>query len=192
MKKEKDSWLDQFVATEYRNMVKYVRKSLNERYYNVTAEDIVQDVALNLFTKLDFDAKIENIAGYVYRSIRNRIVDVRRKRKYEIQLEKFIDTNKENSNDLLSNLMSYAADTHNELVDDEVFYEIFDQAFNKLPAKHKAIIIATEFESRSFDDISQEWNIPVGTLLSWKHRGIKKLKEYINTDDFYINNEEYN
>ena len=96
MKVEKENkGLKSFISSEYRNLVSFVRKYFNERYYDVTAEDIVQDVAANLFSKLDFDEHLENVAGYVYRSIRNRITDFQRKAKKEIPFEKFTNDNGE-------------------------------------------------------------------------------------------------
>lgn len=193
MKSEnQNTGLSQFIATEYKNLVKYVKKYLNEKYYNVTAEDIVQDVALNLFTKLDFDAKIENVAGYVYRSVKNRVVDVQRKPKNEVLLEQFNDVDDSNGDDFIAKLLANAQESESKFVDSELFHKKLNAAFEELPAKQRAVIIATEFEGYSFEELSDEWDVPVGTLLSWKHRGIKKLKEYIKLDDFYIVNEENN
>ncbi len=193
MKSEnQNTGLGQFIAIEYKNLVKYVRKYLNEKYYNVTAEDIVQDVALNLFTKLDFDAKIENVAGYVYRSVKNRVVDVQRKPKNEVLLDQFNDEEDSNGDDFIAKLLAKAQESETKLVDNELFHKKLQKAFEELPAKQRAVIIATEFEGYSFEELSDEWDVPIGTLLSWKHRGIKKLKEYIKLDDFYIVNEENN
>lgn len=192
MKSEnQNTGLSQFIATEYKNLVKYVKKYLNEKYYNVTAEDIVQDVALNLFTKLDFDANIENVAGYVYRSVKNKVVDVQRKPKKEVLLEQFNDDDSK-SDDLIAKLLFNATEVDQKLVDSELFYKKLDVAFKELPPNQRAVIVATEFEGCSFEELSVEWDVPVGALLSWKHRGIKKLKEYIKLDDFYIVNEENN
>ena len=190
--KNQNTGLGQFIAAEYKNLVKYVKKYLNEKYYNVTAEDIVQDVALNLFTKLDFDAKIENVAGYVYRSVKNRVVDVQRKPKNEVLLEQFNDVDDSNGNDFIAKLLAKAQESESKLVDSELFHKKLNAAFEELPAKQRAVIVATEFEDYSFEELSKEWDVPVGTLLSWKHRGIMKLKEYIKLDDFYIVTEENN
>ena len=45
------------------------------------AEDIVQDVALRLFSKAVDYSPINNIGGFVYSSIRNRIIDLMRTKK---------------------------------------------------------------------------------------------------------------
>ncbi len=71
-----------FFAREYDNLVSFVRKNWKAAN-EAEAEDIVQDVALNLFTKVDFNTPIENLFAYVYRSLRNKIIDLRRKRREE-------------------------------------------------------------------------------------------------------------
>jgi len=132
------------------------------------------------------------MAGYVYRSIRNRIIDVRRKPKNEVLLEQLSGSNDSSGNDLIAKLLLNNTELDYKLIDSEQFYHKLNEAFNLLPAKHRAIIVATEFEGYSFEELSDEWDVPIGTLLSWKHRGIKKLKEYIKLDDFYIIHEESN
>ena len=171
-----------FISSEYRNLVLYVKKYLNERYYNVSAEDIIQDVSVNIFSKLDFDEHVENIAGYVYRSIRNKITDSQRKSKKEIPFKDFVD---EEGEEYISENILDITDTKLKEIDDERFYEIFHKALDQLSPNQQMIFVATEIDGYTFDELSDELNIPIGTLLSWKHRGVKKLKELIKLDDFY-------
>jgi len=178
--------LSSFFATEYRSLIRYVKKYINERYYNITAEDIIQDVAVNIFNKVDFDLQIENIAGYFYRSIRNKIADIRKRKQKELLLNDFSDGQNENS--FLEVLLSNGTD-NSKTIDDNGFYRKFNNALKELSPNQQAVILATEIDELSFDELSEEWGIPVGTLLSWKSRGMKKLKEKIKLDDFYIDNE---
>lgn len=178
--------LSQYIAGEYKNLVLYVKRFINERYYNVNAEDIVQDVALNLFTKVDFDSKIENIAGYVYRSVRNRIVDVQRKHKHDIPISPSSSRGDGGDAGFIASILSVSDEVSPDVIDTEVFYQKLDDAFKLLPTKQKAIIVATLIEGRSFNEVAEAWNVPVGTLLSWKHRGIAKLRKSLKLSDFYI------
>ena len=41
----------------------------------------------------------------------------------------------------------------------------------------KAIVIETEFEGRSFRELADEWNIPIGTLLARKSRALQKIRK---------------
>ncbi len=174
--------LKSFISSEYRNMVSYVRRYLNEKYYDVNAEDIVQDVAVNMFSKLDLDDKLENIAGYVYRSIKNKITDIRRKKLNEIPFEHFTD---DKGNEYISDKGAVLDEPNINEIDDFKFYGVLNKALSKLSPSQQMVFIATEFDGYTFEELSDELDIPIGTLLSWKHRGVKKLKEIIRPDDFY-------
>ncbi|MDA3954599.1 MAG: RNA polymerase sigma factor [Bacteroidales bacterium] len=188
MKVEKEhKGLKSFVSSEYKNLVSYVRRYFNENYYDVSAEDIVQDVAVNIFSKLDIDKQVENIAGYVYRSIRNRITDFQRKSKKEVPFENFVNDEGE---EYISENIHEEFDIPFETIDDEQFYKTFYEALNQLSPNQQMVFVATEIDGCTFDELSDELNIPIGTLLSWKHRGVKKLKELIKLDDFYNENED--
>lgn len=187
MKVEKEhKGLKSFISSEYRNLVSYVRRYFNENYYDISAEDIVQDVAVNVFSKLDFDAHVENIAGYVYRSIRNRIIDFQRKKRKEILFEKFTGNDGE---DHFSENISEASEFFFNEIDDDKFYASMQEALNKLSPNQQMVFVATEIDGFTFEELSDQLEIPIGTLLSWKHRGVKKLKEIISIDDFYIKND---
>jgi len=182
MKVEKEhKGLKSFISLEYRSLVSYVRRYFNEKYYNVSAEDIVQDVAVNLFSKLDIDGQLENIAGYVYRSIRNRITDFQRKSKKEITFNNFVDDEGE---EYYSENIPLEEIIFNE-IDDEKFYDSIHKALDQLSPNQQMVFVATEIDGYTFEELSDELEIPIGTLLSWKHRGVKKLKEIIRPDDFY-------
>ncbi len=178
--------LKAFVSSEYRNLVSYVRRYLNERYYNIGAEDVVQDVALNLFSKLDFDEQLENVAGYVYRSIKNKITDFQRKNKKEIPFERF--SNEEGMETYSQNIAELEESINSE-IDDSRFYDQLNDALSKLNPNQQMIFIATEIEGYTFEEVADELDIPIGTLLSWKHRGVKKLKEIIKLDELYMEND---
>jgi RNA polymerase sigma-70 factor (ECF subfamily) len=185
MKEEKaHKGLKLFVSSEYRSLVSYVRKYFNEKYYNISAEDIVQDVAVNLFSKLDIDGQLENIAGYVYRSIRNKITDLQRKKKKEITFNKFVDDEGEEH---YSENIPIEENTFHE-IDDEKFYDFIHKALDQLSPNQQMVFVATEIDGYTFEELSDELEIPIGTLLSWKHRGVKKLKQIIRPDDLYLKN----
>lgn len=175
-----------FISGEYRNLVVYVKKYMNERYYNITAEDIIQDVTLNIFSTVEFDSRIENIAGYFYRSLRNRVSDIRSKKKNELLIDNFSNDN--NGNSFFETLLTDEFDD-SKTINDSKFYQKLHEALEVLNPNQQAVIIATEIDHYTYDELSEEWGIPIGTLLSWKSRGIKKLKEKIKLDDFYIDNE---
>ena len=173
MKEEKNIKiaLKKFFTNEYNKLIYYVHGYLSEVYYGVDAEDIIQDVALNIFSKADINAPIENLAAYIYRAVRNRIIDIQRKHRKSTSIESF--NNKINENVIM--------ETISDVVEEEEFYKNEElqrrmvNAVEQLKSEEKAVIIETEFNDKSFNELSEVWDIPVGTLLARKHRALGKL-----------------
>lgn len=168
MSSETDNYnkLNTFFSEEYRSLRAYAQSRID----NATdrdAEDIVQDVALNVFSRANGSLPIENIAGFVYRSIRNKVVDILRTRKLETR----------SMEDENQHITSLAEEVFGE---DELAYspqlnEELKTAIAKLRPPYRDIIIAIDFEGYSYREISQETAIPEGTLMSRRHRAISLL-----------------
>jgi RNA polymerase sigma-70 factor (ECF subfamily) len=60
------------------------------------------------------------------------------------------------------------------------------QAIEKLKPEQQEVIIATEFEGYTFEELSEKTGVPIGTLLSRKHRAMAKLYNML-TDKTIIN-----
>ena len=180
MKEEKNirAAIRDFFKKEYNKLVNYVHGYLNELSYSVDAEDIIQDVALNIYSKADINAPIENLTAYVYRSVKNKIIDIRRRRRREsMSIEDF--NNKKNEN-ILSETVS--VEEEEDFYKDENVYKKMIAAMDKLKLQERDIIIETEFNRRSFNELSIEWNTPVGTLLARKHRALSKLQKLLQAE----------
>jgi len=167
--------LENFFRTEYHKLVGFVRSNLDERYGSDAPEDIVQDVALSLISKLDPDTQIRNLTGYIYRSVKNRIIDYRNKKQRNVSIDQFTDEKKDNY------LLNTLAD---ETLAEESGYADIDpeklrEAIGHLRPDEQAVIMATVFENQTYEELSAEWDIPVGTLLSRKHRALSKLHKYL-------------
>jgi len=183
MKTENKKTLEQFFAREYNKLINYVHIYLSDKYFNVDAEDIIQDVALNIYSKLDINAPIENLAGYFFRALRNKIIDYQRKPRFNVSLENIKDENDENL--LLKTVPDNSIETEDFGRNEELQKKLM-MAIEKLKPDQQAIIIETEFEGHTFEELSNRWNIPVGTLLSRKHRAMNKLQKMLLNE---INND---
>jgi RNA polymerase sigma-70 factor (ECF subfamily) len=168
------SRVDNFFRSEYQKMVNFVRKNLDERFFGASPEDIVQDVALGLITRLDPDTQVVNLSAYIYQAIRNRIVDSLRKKKRAVAIESFADQEQRN---YLLNTITDETEEENEYTDIEP--ALLREAIAELRPDEQAVIIATVFEERSYEELSEEWEVPVGTLLSRKHRALSKLHKIL-------------
>ena len=88
--------LETFFRLEYRKLVNFVSKNLDDRFFEASPEDIVQDVVVGMIDKIEVDTQIGNLSAYIYRSIRNRIIDYQKKKKRSVSLENFTDKKNEN------------------------------------------------------------------------------------------------
>jgi RNA polymerase sigma-70 factor (ECF subfamily) len=170
--------VDNFFRSEYQKLLNFVRKNLDDRFFGASPEDIVQDVALGLISRLDPDAQVENLSAYIYKAIKNRIIDSLKKKQRNVPIENFRD--QKNGNYLLNNMTDETTEDEKEYLSIEP--RMLKAAMAELRPDEQALIIATEFEQRSYEELSDEWEIPVGTLLSRKHRALSKLhKILLNT-----------
>ncbi len=55
-------------------------------------------------------------------------------------------------------------------------------AIQELSDIEQFIINQTEFEGKTFEQLSKELQIPIGTLLSKKHRALNKLYKILKTE----------
>lgn len=164
--------ISQFMTMERDCLVNYVHRFIEDTG-DRDGEDIVQDVALRLLDRPDVLAPIEAISSYVYQSLRNRVIDYLRKRRTMISLDEPVE--EENGQSLALQLADEIHDIDKEVARSELKAKIFE-AIDSLPDMEKAIIIETEVNGRSFRELSEEWEIPVGTLLTRKSRAFAKVR----------------
>ena len=176
-KEQQKKSLDRFFRNEYQKLVNFIRKNLDDRYFEASPEDIIQDVAVGLLDKLDLDAQIGNLTGYIYRSVRNRIIDYQQKKQRNVSIERFTDA--KNGNYLLNTIADETLAEEQDYMNIEP--EMLQKAISQLRPDEQAVIIATEFEHQTYEELSAEWDVPVGTLLSRKHRALSKLHNILLT-----------
>lgn len=152
--------INEFFRTEYSRLVRFVRRLIDDAA-DRDAEDIVQDVMLGLFDKADVTAPIENLSAYIYSALRNRVTDMFRRKRDVASL---------------AALVHESAEDAAHVLEKKELRESVVKAIENLSDDQKAVIIATEFEDRSFGELSEEWEIPIGTLLARKSRALKKIK----------------
>lgn len=183
MSKRNDSILKSFINGEYNKLVNYVRSYIGHSLLFYEPEDIIQDVALNIYSKLDLNAPVENLAGYFYRALKNKIIDLRRKPKHDQSIEDYRDEKEENY------LLKTIPDENDDLLieEKEERYRQLYEAIEMLKPDEQAIIYETELTGISFEELSKRWNIPIGTLLSRKHRAMQKVQKIVEKQNNHLN-----
>jgi RNA polymerase sigma factor (sigma-70 family) len=163
---ENNTNLKHFFNAEYHALKNYVRSKIEDTA-DRDAEDILQDVALNLFSREDHLTPINNIAGFVYRSIRNKIIDTMRTKKVRVDLDESFEENLAELAELFYDDSSYAN------ADD--LKAKLKAAILHLKPDYKEVILALDFENLSYAQLSLELGIPQGTLMFRRHRALSLL-----------------
>jgi RNA polymerase sigma-70 factor (ECF subfamily) len=172
--------LGEFFARERHNLVRFVRRLIDETA-GKDGDDFVQDVMLGIFEKADITRPIADLTSYVYRSLYNRVVDAYRKKKAGsrvLSLDMPVggkNRGRERGLALSELLEDERSDVH-EALERRWSIEKLHDAVERLDPRSRAVIIATEFEGMSFRELSEEWGVPLGTLLSLKHRALKQIR----------------
>lgn len=164
--------LKTFFDDEYHSLRAYAKSRIDDAA-DRDAEDIIQDVALKLFSRSDTASPIHNIAGFVYNSIRNRIVDIMRTKKNKVHME----------NEMETRLTEFTEQFYGK--SDNSYSEQMKTALKKailnLKPVHQNIIRAIDFEGYTYRELSQETGIPEGTLMSRRHRAVALLFNALDT-----------
>ncbi len=137
-------------------------------------EDMVQDVALSILNRAEVAVPIENLPAYVYRALRNRVIDeMRRPSGGVLSLEADAAPGSDlRLSDVLADLRPDPASS----VEREETRQSLYQAIDALPLEQKAVIIATEIQGHSYRELAEAWGVPMGTLLARKARGLKTMR----------------
>lgn len=171
--------IEVFFKEEYRAMLAYVRGHIHDAAER-DGEDIVQDVMLRLFEAPDPGLPIENLAAYVYRALRNRVIDLLRARRRgrERSIEEPVHADEDIS--LRDMLEDARIDVPRDMEREELRRDLFD-AIEELPDEQREVLVLTEFEGWSFRELSEATGTPIGTLLARKSRALGKIRKRLET-----------
>lgn len=133
------------------------------------AEDIVQDVALRIFSRADDAMPINNIGGFVYNAIRNRITDIMRGKKERKLPSEDIDQQWQEFAEL------FYGDADNSYSPE--METALKKAVTDLKPMYRDIVIAIDFEGYTYKELAERTGIPSGTLMSRRHRAMSELSK---------------
>ena len=171
----KGSDVRSFVVSERQRLVRYAQSLVRNRT-EMDAEDIVHDVLIKVLERADRMAP-ENLAAYVFRSVRNRVIDNVRGQRPAVELDAPAPDRHEGLVDLLRDQRPDALEA---LQTDEGKRQLFI-ALDGLSEIERDVVVAHEFEGTSFREMSDKWDVPINTLLSHKSRAMKKLKKHFTS-----------
>jgi|SRR5690606_3422169 len=150
------------------------------------AEDILQEVWYQ-FSNLSNISDIVNISSWLFSVTRNKITDSYRKKSTE-NLEDFTYEDEEGILVIKEFLLEdNQGNPELKMFQDEIWNEIFN-ALDELPQKQKFVYIENEIEGKTLQQIADELNENLKTIISRKQYAVKYLRQRLNQLYIDLNN----
>jgi RNA polymerase sigma factor (sigma-70 family) len=176
MTQQQNEIIEQAVKNERKKLLQFIRTRVaNED----DASDILQDVFYQLASNRGMVDTIENMASWLYRVTRNKIIDWYRKRKTE-SIDTMAAFNDEDEDGYFSNLAALSSadsDNPDEIYERQLVWDTMYEALSELPEDQREVFILHELENKSFNEIAEQTGVSVNTLLSRKRYAVLHLRE---------------
>ena len=174
---EQDQWIAQAIETDGSRLRNYIRKHVVDLE---AAEDILQEVFVELVEAYRLLKPIEQVSGWLFRVAKNRIIDRFRGRRLESLSQDRYGEDDEvavSLEDLLPSPDSgpEAAYARSVLLDE------VDEALREMPEEQRSVFIAHEWEGYSFKELAAETGVSVNTLLSRKRYAVLHLRRRLRS-----------
>jgi len=174
--KEADK-IEHVYKTERKRLLGYISKKITD---NLEAEDILQDVFYQLTLGFQKSIVIENLTAWLYKVADNRITDLFRKKKPVAfsMIENYIDD--DDGPVSLVDILPELGTSHEDEELKSMIWELIEKTLMELPEEQSSVFRATEFEEKSFNEISLETDVGINTLISRKRYAVLALRENLN------------
>lgn len=139
------------------------------------AQDLVQDVLLKLYSRVDQLAEVEAVATWLGRVVYNQFVDNRRR--YKVRHLHIVD-----DPNLATNPDQAAAEqaSTEDLVAGEITRAHIESALQQLSHDHRLIIMLHDVEGYTLTEVAEITGIPIGTVKSRRHRARERLEKLLD------------
>ena len=174
--KESDK-IEHVYRTERKRLLGYISKKITD---NLDAEDILQDVFYQLTIGFQNSIVIENLTAWLYRVADNRITDLFRKKQPVAfsMIENYVDDDEGPVS--LIDILPELGTSHEDEELKTLIREMIEKTLSELPEEQSSVFRATEYEDKSFNEISLETGVGVNTLISRKRYAVLALRENLN------------
>lgn len=175
---EDDSKIEQIVRKEKKRLLNFIR----QRTPTVEdAEDILQDVFYELVESYRLMKPVEQLASWMFTVARNKITDLYRKKKPD-SFEDTMHVGDENDEPLLlSDILKANTTSADDKMMNDLIMEVVAEALDELPKEQRDAFVMHELEDKSMQQIADEMNTSVKTVISRKRYAVLYMRERLKT-----------
>lgn len=179
---EKENFVSKTVENYGTKLMGFIRSKVRN---SEDAEDILQEVWYQ-FSNLSNLSDIVNVSSWLYTVSRNKITDNYRKK----QTENLEDFSYEDEGDLI--IREFLMENNDENPELKMFQEqIWDEIFSaleELPETQRLVYTENELEGKTLQQIADEQNENLKTIISRKQYAVKHLRKKLNRLYMDLNN----
>jgi RNA polymerase sigma factor (sigma-70 family) len=174
---EQNQWIAQAMKRDQPRLRNYIRKHVVDLE---AAEDILQDVFVELVEAYRLIKPIEQVTAWLFRVAKNRMIDRFRDRKLEsLNQLKYRDDDEMAVS--LEDLLPSSDSGPEAAYARTVLLEEIDEALDEMPPEQRYVFIAHEWEGYSFKELAAETGVSVNTLLSRKRYAVLHLRRRLKS-----------
>ncbi|MBJ6138974.1 RNA polymerase sigma factor [Marinobacter litoralis] len=145
------------------------------------AEDLVQDVVVKLYSKLDELETIDQLRPWLNRVLYRQFVDSIRKRPAGREVNASVMDDTESATSYLDTLPSDSADPISGLTEASNNVAL-TKALNQLTPDQRTLILLHDVDDWRQDDIAEVLEVAVGTIKSRLHRTRAALRKFLQAE----------
>ena len=172
-----------FNTTDFQSIVENLQEKVRNtcfRYVNNAedADDIAQEVFIQVYESMDHFREESQISTWVYRIAVNKSLDFLRSKKRKKrfgQLTSLFRSTEEGEE--IIDIPSYG--TPEQELEDKERKEILDWALSKLPDNQKTAIILSKYEGFSNKEITEIMDMSLSAIEALMHRAKKNLQKLL-------------
>jgi RNA polymerase sigma factor (sigma-70 family) len=173
---EQDQWIAQALERDESRLRNYIRKHVVDFE---AAEDILQDVFVELVESYRLLKPIEQVTGWLFRVAKNRIIDRFRSRKLDSLSE--TPPGWDDDGVTLEDMLPSPDAGPDALYARSVLLDAIEDALDDLPPEQRSVFVAHEWDGLSFKEISESSGVSVNTLLSRKRYAVLYLRRRLKS-----------
>ncbi len=178
---ESDEELKEFEQTALEYIESLFNVAMKMTRNREEAEDLVQETYLKMHRFSHTFIKGTNLKAWLFRILRNSFNNVYRKKtrgpqevRYEYEIEDFFLYNKTSSIKKDNDPISESKLSIDDYLEDEVKF-----ALDNLPQDFREVVLYSEIEGLSYEEISDVIGCPIGTVKSRLYRARKLLQKLL-------------
>ncbi|UYZ57691.1 RNA polymerase sigma factor [Hymenobacter latericus] len=172
---EQNDRVQEAVREQRGKLLAFIRRRIPDE---ADAEDVLQDVFYELVQSYRLVKPVEQMAAWLFRVARNKIID-RYRRPKPASLEEAAGYHAASDSDeplLLADVLPAPDDSTETAMARETIMEAILDALGELPPPQRQVFVWHEFDGKTFRQMSEETGVPLKTLISRKHYAVQQLR----------------